>query len=78
MRTDHLGQCGRRSQSQRFVSDRDGTIEVAGGGVSDGEYIERVGILAQRQRNRAIRQLHGFRRIPDRGFRGGGKHGRET
>ena len=65
MRPDHLGERGRRIQSQRFVCDRDRTIEVPGGGVSDGKHIERVGVAAHCQCDRAVGQLHGFFGIPD-------------
>ena len=43
-------------QRERFVGDRDRAIEVAGGGVRDGEHIERVGVAPQRQRRRRARR----------------------
>ena len=66
MRPNHLGEGGRRIQSQRFVGDGHRTIEVTGGGVRDGEHIKGVCLAAQGQDDRALGEADRFFGTPNR------------
>ena len=60
MRPDHFGNGRRRVQRECFVSHRYRTIEVAGGGVRDSEHIKSVGVAAQGEHDRTVREADCF------------------